>query len=425
MRDILITVIVFGVLPFVFSRPQIGILLWSWIGYMVPHRLAFGFAFTFPYAAFVGGALILACFISRKKLCFFWSPVMGWLLAFNIWMVITTLFSLQFDDSLIQFQKVIKIQLIVFLTLFIMKSKEDIHSLVWIIAVSIGFYGVKGGIFTLTSGGSSHVLGPPGGFIAGNTEIGLALVMVLPLIWYLYLNSSIRWVRTGLIIALLLTPISILGTQSRGALLAVAAIAFFLWLKSRNKLMLFFAMVLMIPLFYMFMPQTWHDRMSTIGTENIDSSAMGRLEAWKFAYEMAIARPLGGGFESFIPMNYERFTPGMISAGTGKYQDSHSIYFEILGEHGFIGLTIFLILGFYYWRTASKIMSLTKTSSANKWAYDLASMLQVCLIGYATGGAFLGLAYYDLPYHYLVILVIVQRIVENSCADDTGVKLPK
>ncbi len=301
-----------------------------------------------------------------------------------------------------------------FLTIFIMGDREKIHSLIWVIALSIGFYGIKGGVFTILGGGSEHVLGP-GGFIGGNTEIGLALVMVLPLFWYLYLNSEQKWVRIGLIFALLLIPVGILGTQSRGALLAIVAIGFFLWLKSRKKLVPFVVLLMMVPLLYMFMPQTWHDRMNSMTDHKTDESAMGRIQAWTFAYDMASARPLtGGGFEAFTPKNFERFSPGLVEAGTGKYNDVHSIYFEVLGEHGFVGLGIFLILGFLYWRTASRIIKVTKTSEQHKWAYDLASMLQVSLVGYAVGGAFLGLAYFDLGYHYLAILILVQRIIEGS-----------
>ena len=417
MRDLLVTIIVFGVLPLVFTRPHLGILLWSWLGYMNPHRLGWGFAYNFPFAAIVGIVIIASLFTARKKLSFFWTPTMGCLLFFNFWMLITTIFSLDPDSAWIQWQKVTKIQFMIFLTLWIMNDKEKIHSLVWIIALSIGFYGIKGGIFTLTTGGVSHVLGPEGSFIQGNTEIGLAMVTILPLVWYLYLNTANSWIRAGLILAMLLIPVAILGTQSRGALLAIGSIAFFLWLKSRRKALLFIVILLLAPFLFMFMPQSWHERMETIGTYEEDSSAQGRLLAWEFAYKMALARPLGGGFESFTPYNYQRFAPEISHFGSA--QDAHSIYFEILGEHGFIGLGIFLILGILFWRNAVKIMKLTKNSNENKWAYDLASMIQVSLIGYATGGAFLGLAYFDLLYHLLVILVLVLRIVEQQDSANT------
>ena len=296
-----------------------------------------------------------------------------------------------------------------------MGDKDKIHALVWVIVISIGFYGIKGGFFTIATGGGSHVLGPTGSFISGNTEIGLALTMVLPLVWYLYLNTTHKMVRWGLMLSMLLIPAAILGTQSRGALLAIVAIAVFFWSKSRHKLNLFVAILILIPFLFMFMPQSWHDRMDTMKDHKQDESAMGRLQAWEFAYDMAVARPLtGGGFEAFNSENYERFSPGLVGQGTGKFHDVHSIYFEVLGEHGFVGLAIFLIMGLYAWGIANRIIKLSKSSTENKWASDLASMIQVSFIGYAVGGAFLGLAYFDLIYHLLTILILLLRIIETQ-----------
>ncbi len=415
MRDLLVTIIVFGALPFVLTRTHLGILLWSWIGYMNPHRLGWGFAFSFPFAQVIAIATFCSLIFSKKKLEFFWSPILGWLLFFCVWMVITTFFSLQPEISWLQLEKVLKIQLIILLTLWVMGDREKVHSLVWVIVGSIGFFGVKGGIFTIMTGGGTHVLGPPGTFIGGNTEIGLALVMVLPLVWYLYLNTHKIWIRYALLGSMFFIAIGILGTQSRGALLAIVAASSFLWLKSRKKGLLFFALLFLVPFFYMFMPESWHTRMSTISTYEEDKSAMGRIQAWTFSYELALARPfVGGGFECFNSNNYERFTPGLVTGGTGQYHDVHSIYFEVLGEHGFVGLLIFLMLFLLAWRTASKIIRLTKSSAEQKWAHDLASMIQVSIIGYGVGGAFLGLAYFDLFYHLIVILALVLRIIEKQ-----------
>ena len=416
MRDLLVTIIVFGTLPFVLTRTHLGILLWSWIGYMSPHRLGWGFAFNFPFAQVIALATFCSLIFSKKKLAFFWSPIFGCLLFFNVWMVITTYFSLQPESSWPQLEKILKIQLIIFLTLWAMGDREKIHSLIWVIVISIGFYGVKGGFFTVTSGGGSHVLGPMGTFISGNTEIGLALVMVLPLVWYLYLNVHKVWIRYALLCSMFFIAIGILGTQSRGALLAIVAVSSFLWLKSRKKGLLFFALLFLAPFFYMFMPESWHERMQTISDYKSDSSAMGRIEAWEFAIRIASARLMGGGFESFTAENYLRFAPNLYDPITGKFQDAHSIYFEVLGEHGFIGLLAFLMLFFLAWKAANKIIKLTKSSVEQKWAHDLASMIQVSIVGYGVGGAFLGLAYFDLFYHLVVILALVLRIVETQFA---------
>lgn len=422
MRDILVTIIFFGALPYVFKKPQIGIYLWSWIGYMNPHRLGWGFAYNFPFAYISAIAIIISFFSARREITFFWSPLFTWLVALNAVFLVSTYFSLQPDASWEQWIKVVKIQAVCLISVWIINSKEKIHIFIWIIALSIGFFGIKGGIFTITSGGSGHVLGPSGSYISGNTEIGLGLVMILPLCWYLYISSTKKWIRFGLIIAILLIAIAIIGTQSRGAFLAIISIAFFLWLKSRKKLIPFFIIILLTPLVIMFMPQSWHDRMSTIKTYEEDGSAMGRIKAWTFAIELANARPLtGGGFESFHENNYEFFTPGLIQPkleGYKHYPDVHSIYFEVLGEHGYLGLLIFLIIGYLCWRNGNKVIVLTKNSHDYKWAHDLASMIQVSFIGYAVGGAFLGLAYFDLPYHFAIILVQLLRIVQQPVVLD-------
>jgi len=415
LRDLFVALVVFGVLPFVFRRPHWGIYLWSWIGYMNPHRLAWGFAYHFPFAQITAVITLISFFVSSKKLKFFWSPAMGWIIIFNLWMLISTFFAMYPDEAWDQWFKIIKIQFMTFLTLFALIDRKKIDILVWVIVISIGFFGFKGGIFTLLTGGGSHVLGPSGGFIAGNTEIGLALVMIFPLVWYLYLHTTNKWVQYGLALSMFLIAVGILGTQSRGAFLAILAVSVFLWLKSSRKTVIFIALIMLSPFFYIVMPQSWHDRMATIQTYEEDGSAMARLKAWEFGYTMALDRPFtGGGFESHTVENYERYVPHQVEQGIATYHDYHSIYFEILGEHGFVGLSLFLMLFVSYWRTANKIIRIGKTNDQNKWALDLAAMLQVSFIGYTVGGAFLGLAYFDLFYHYLAILIMVLRILEEE-----------
>ena len=46
-------------------------------------------------------------------------------------------------------QRALKVQLMVFVMLVVFHSKRHLDLLVWVIVLSIGFYGVKGGILTL------------------------------------------------------------------------------------------------------------------------------------------------------------------------------------------------------------------------------------------------------------------------------------
>jgi len=295
MRDVAVTLIVFGVLPYILKQPHIGIYAWSWIGYMSPHRLGWGFANNLPFAALIGAVTLIALVFSKEPKRIPLTSVTVTLILFLVWMVITTLFAISPDEAMAKLSKILKIQLVIFLTLMLFNHRERIQGLVWVIVISLGFYGVKGGIFTLITGGQFHVVGPPGSFIEGNTSLALALVMVLPLMRYLQIQADNKWVRRGFVAAMGLTTLSILGSYSRGALLALITMGGFMLLKSRKRGLLIVALILSIPVGIAFMPDRWMGRMQSVQNYEEDSSAMGRITAWMFAIKMAKGRFLGGG----------------------------------------------------------------------------------------------------------------------------------
>jgi probable O-glycosylation ligase (exosortase A-associated) len=412
MRDLFVTMVVFGSLPLILARPWIGIIMWSWLGYMNPHRLTWGFAYAMPFAQIVALTTLAAMLFSKEKKKLTWSPEITVLTLFILWMLITTYFALEPDAALEQLDKVLKIQLMTYVTLILMASKERIEALIWTIALSLGFYGVKGGIFTVLTGGSYHVLGPEGSFIAGNNETGLALLMTMPLVRYLQLRARRRWVKLGLTAALVLIFIAVLGTQSRGAYVGAILTGSFLLLKSRKRFALILLAALAVPPALLMMPETWWERMGTIQNYEEDRSAMGRINAWRFATNLALERPTGGGFETFRAQWFRLYAPI-----PGDVHDAHSIWFEVLGEHGFVGLGLFLALGFMTWRRAGGIVRLARDRPDLAWASDLARMIQVSLVAYASAGSFLGLAYFDLYYHLIAVTVIVAALVKKAVAE--------
>ncbi|HKO87455.1 MAG TPA: putative O-glycosylation ligase, exosortase A system-associated [Burkholderiales bacterium] len=411
MRDIVVTLIIVGALPYIIRAPWFGIIGWNWVGIMNPHRLGWGFAGSLPFAQVIGICTLVGLIFSKEKKSFPINRVTVTLIIFILWMCFTTLTALNGPDAVDGMVKMLKIQIVILLGFMLMQSRERIHWLTWTLVVSVGFYGVKGGIFTLIGGGSNMVLGPPGTFISGNTEIGLALLMMMPLMRYLQLNTKKKLVRWGLGIAMLLTGIAVLGTHSRGALLGAGVMIAAFWWKSRSKLLITGVMILAVPAFLAFMPHEWWAKMDTIQNYEQDASAMGRINAWHFAVNVATDRPFGGGFDAFTPRWFERYAPV-----PDDFHDAHSIYFEILGEHGFVGLALFLILMWLTWRTGSRIVRLTKGKPQFTWARDLALMSQVSLLAYWVAGAFLGLAYFDGYYLIISLLVLTRIVVERELA---------
>ena len=378
---------------------------------MNPHRLTWGFAYNMPFAFVIAITTLVALLVSREPKKVPWTREAVLLLAFVAWMFITTIFSVYPVLAWAHLEKVAKIQLMIFLTLVLMQSKDRINALVWVMVLSLGFYGVKGGIFTILHGGVYHVRGPAGSFIGGDNEIGLALVMTVPLFRYLQLNTSRIWVKHSLTAAMGLTALAAVGSQSRGAMLGIVSMGAFFWLKSRNKLFTALLACAAGVLILTTMPQQWFDRMSTVKTYEQDASALGRINAWHMAFNLAKDRPLGGGFDAFQAGMFAVYAPD-----PGNVHDSHSIYFEVLGEHGFFGLALFIAIGLSVWLAAASVIRRARRNPEQRWLSDLCAMVQVSLVGYGTAGAFLGLAYFDF-YYTLIAVVVLCKVVLSSQGD--------
>lgn len=406
MRDLLVAFIVFGSLPFVLKRPFWGIIMLAGLGYMNPHRLCYGFMFSMPVVQIVAIATLIGMLASKEAKRMVWSIETWVLLIFVLWMGITTTQAIYSSFAIEQYEKVVKIQILTFMTLLMLTTRERVHLLVWTIAASLAFYGIKGGIFTIANGGVFRVQGPVGSFIGGNNEMALALVMTIPLLRYLQLHEKNRFVRVGLGVSMLLTGIAAVGSQSRGALVALLITGTIFWLKSRNKFFTSLLIAIITTVVLLIMPPEWHERMRTIEHYEQDGSALGRINAWWTAFNAANDRIFGGGFEMWHAPVFQMYAPD-----PSNVRDVHSIYFEVLGEHGWIGLFLFLSLLGLTWVKCGRIMRMAARKPELQWARDLAAMIQVSLVAYASAGAFLGLAYFDYVYHLVAIAVVTHSLV--------------
>jgi len=153
-----------------------------------------------------------------------------------------------------------------------------------------------------------------------------------------------------------------------------------------------------------FMPESWTERMSTISGYEEDRSALGRISAWWNAWGIAKDYVTGVGFNAARPELFVRYSP---------YPDyvhaAHSIYFQVMGNHGFIGLVIFMMIFVSTYWAAGRLRAAARLHPQAQWCDALGAMCQVSLVGYAVGGALLSLSYFDLPYN-IMMLVVLSRV---------------
>ncbi len=132
IRDLLVTAIVLGVLPFVFRHAYIGVLLWTWISIMNPHKLAWGFAMNMPFAAMAAGATLIALYTSKDRVQLPRTAPVVLLILFVTWTAITTAAAIDPAGSFIQLEKVFKIQLMTLVAIAVLHEKKHILLFIWV-----------------------------------------------------------------------------------------------------------------------------------------------------------------------------------------------------------------------------------------------------------------------------------------------------
>jgi probable O-glycosylation ligase (exosortase A-associated) len=404
MRDfIIVGITVWGSLA-AFRKPWIGVILWTWVSLMNPHRYAYGFAYSAPLAAMAAGATVLGLLMTKDRESPMKGAPMTWLAVFTVWITLSWCFGIDIEGHYDQWLKVMKVFFMIFIGMALLRTRKQIFWLVCISTFSLAVLGIKGGVFTVAHGGNYRVWGPPGSFIEDNNEFALALVMTIPLLRFIQLQLKTGWRRHLMTLSMLLCAAASLGSQSRGALLAISAMTVVLWWRGQSRVLGGIVMGITAIALVSFMPDTWSDRMSTIQTYEQDRSAMGRISAWWNAYGVAKNYLFGGGMEVGRPELFALYSPF-----PDYVHAAHSIYFQALGNHGFIGLFIFLgvFVSTYVW--AGRLRKEARDIPEARWAHDLGAMAQVSLLGFAVGGAFLSLVYFDLPY-YVMMMVVLARV---------------
>jgi O-antigen ligase len=211
-------------------------------------------------------------------------------------------------------------------------------------------------------------------------------------------------------VGLILAISGVIATQSRGGLLGIAAIlSFFLYQKVKNPVVV--AIFGVLGMLAMMVFAGIADRQSGGATESgVDESAMGRIYAWQAAINMAIANPFTGvGVNNFF-VNYYFYSPHW----DGKNHAVHSTWFQVLGETGFVGLCVFLLVIAAIYRSLSRVLCINKLKFNPDVAVN-ANALKAGLIGFMVAGTFLTQAFTWPLYIILSLTIALEKLtIENN-----------
>jgi probable O-glycosylation ligase (exosortase A-associated) len=419
IRDLLLLGVLCGTIPLIVRAPFIGLLAWLWVSLMNPHREVFGFLHGASLNLYLGVLTALAWLASRDRKLISPNPFTILLVAFACWASISAYFALDREHAFPIWDRTIKTIVLGLAVTMLANTRARLQAVIWIMAISLGYYAVKGAGFVVLSGGRNHVFGPESSMIEDNNALGLALIVLLPLLNYLRLTSARALVRWSLLAVMAAALIAILGTYSRGALIALAAAGAVYSLRSRNGLAVLLAAAVVAWALPNFLPTTWFERMSSIQSADADSSFQDRLAAWRTSFNIASAHPLlGGGFvaveQDWVARTYS--SPGSLPIGRA----AHSIYFEVLGETGFVGLALYLSAVAAAILNTFRVLGAARGRPELNWASALARMLQVSIGAFLAGGAALSMAYYDGVIVMLSLTAVLLEVVKQATEGRTA-----
>ena len=414
MRDLLVFGIVLLTLPASFRRPFLGLLVFSWLAYMRPQDLCWGFARNMRLSFFVAIAMIVGWWANERGRRAFatWDFRSGAMVLLGVLVTTSYMFAKTHDDyTNTYFVEYVKIIVIALFTSGQIDSRARMRAMLWLIALSLAFFGVKGGIFGLLSGGA-RILRGPGGMLEDNNDFALGLVMNVPLLWYLGLNEGLRANRPMIVrgtrIAVALTIVTIVLTQSRGAFLALCMVG--LWIAWRSgRLLRAFAVLASLAVIFPFVaPQEVLERLQTIG-DSKEASVNARYTAWGVAFEMIEDNPVWGvGLRNFQSryLDYAEVIPGR---GTTTYV-AHNSYLQIWAESGSLAFLVYLAMIGSVFFACRRVWHMGRSRPDLAWMSDYARMMEATTIGFMFGAFFLNRGHFDLIYHWLSIVTALSAI---------------
>jgi probable O-glycosylation ligase (exosortase A-associated) len=387
--------LVLASLPICFHWPWIGALVWGWVRFMYPLRLATAQVFGISLSWFVLAVIVAGLVVNERRHALPRTREMALLLVLWGWCGLTTITaSIYPERAWPWFEELSWIMTAMLIIIALAHDRARLNVLAWILALVLGLYAAAGVLWLIHTGGAEYLYGIPASDLQNNNDLAAALVAVAPFFVFLGRDSPRWWVRCGQLVLFGATVFAILGTFSRASVLALLAILLLLAVHREWR-----ALVVAAAAWTLFLFTTnWHEWVRRILTiANPDASASMRFNHWYVAVRIGLDHPiLGAGFRPFSKETYARYIPGLVDD-----HDAHNIFLQVFAEHGFPGLALYLGL------IACTLATLWHISQRGDEAQNYARMLQIGLIGFVVAGMFHCLSYRIFFFQLLTLSILL------------------
>jgi probable O-glycosylation ligase (exosortase A-associated) len=425
MRDLFLLAVLPFMLWLMAKRPFIGLGMWIWTALFFPNGWVYGPAGYIRYNVLFAGLTIIGYLAVKHKPKFSLSPT-GWVvLLFFAWTTISTLLGVGREDLKWDiWDRFMKVILLFIFVVAIIDKKLHMDFFFGCVVLSVGFFADLEALKFLASGGGHHIEGLHGHVLGDRNELAVAFVMLLPICVYLMrqYGKESKLISAFMLGTIVLTTVAIIGTQSRGGFIAMLALGGYFFIKSDRKFVVGLMLAVLVLGLSQVVTDEWVSRINTIDTADTDASFMGRVVAWKLSFILAMENPFfGGGFKGLenFPVwtalsqhfsSYPWFYTGTAVPNTLHARAAHSVYFQVLGDHGFAGLLIYLSIMAGAFAKARKIVRIARAHpEAPAWIREAATTLQLVLFAFCVGGAALSFAYFELAFAVIGMLIVLEQ----------------
>jgi putative inorganic carbon (hco3(-)) transporter len=411
MRDILILSFYCGYLVLGLRAPFVFGLGYIWTDIFLPQYVAYSIMRMFPIALIMGAATLGSYLLFDRR-----DPPRPTLLHALMfvmvgWVTLTTTWAVVPDMAWFKWDWAVKTLLFAAFLPFLFRSRIQLEALILTFLFSVSAHLLATGLKTAVAGGGyGRKLGLiPDLLGVGETSfLSMLAAVAIPLILFLKKHSLIipkfRHTALGYNSIAVVSVLASLGTFARTGLVAMTVLGGLLWAQSKQKLLVGLGLLVSGTLVFLVMSQAWIDRMSTITDPSGESSAGQRLEMWKWTMDYVSAHPLGGGFNLYLISSFVlRLPDGTETSVAGRA--FHSMYFEVLGEHGYVGFAIFALMLATMFVSMVRLRRKTRGIPELEWLHDLMKALLMGTFIYLCGGAFIGIAFQPPLYYFMAIII--------------------
>jgi len=431
VRDLAFIAFLAALLGTGFRRPFLFVLAYAYIDIVSPQRLTYLLLNSVPISMIAVALAVLGWLAFDDKKDVRVAPRQFLILLLLGYCFYTTLhadFPIEAKDKWEWVWKALVFAAFLPLTL---RTRLRIEALLLFMILSAASIIIVGGIKTLGSGGGYGELNlmvtNNSGLYEGSTISTVAIAIIPLIVWFTRFGTifapdwRVKGFSYALIFACLLIPV---GTSTRTGLLCIGLLALLMIRDTKRKFVYLAALGCLGLAAIPFLPSSFTERMGTIKTYQADASASTRIAVWQWTMDYVKTHPMGGGFEAYRQnrIRYEKVAIEGEGGGVAKVERNlevdkarayHSAYFEMLGEQGYPGLAIWLLINLAgLFRMEVLRRRYRKPEPGQEWIAPLASALQSAHFVYMLGATFIAIAFQPFVY----MLIGAQIGLDTYCA---------